>query len=109
VLQDCLGDQITQLNPSYFPVWAGFPERTREGNKFVVAERPARQTRRSFSAESEEAVKEERRIRRENASNEFSSENGDDAAPANLLNTLFDNAEENSSDFDSDKLCITRG
>jgi len=28
-----------------------------------VAERPARQTRRSFSAESEEAVKEERRIR----------------------------------------------
>ncbi|KAJ8420336.1 hypothetical protein Cgig2_012620 [Carnegiea gigantea] len=93
-----------------FPVWSGFPERTREGNKFLVAERPARQTRRSFCAESEDAVIEERRIRRENAANEFFSENADDAAPANLLNTLFDDAEENNIDFDSyDKLCIASG
>lgn len=94
----------------HFSVWAGFPERTREGNKFIVAERPARQTRRSFCAESEDAVIEERRIRRENAANEFFGENADDAAPVNLLNTLFNDAEKNDIDFDScDKLGIASG
>lgn len=80
----------------HFAVWAEFSERTREGNKFVVAERPARQTRRSVCADSDDAVIEERRMRRENAANGFFGKNGDDidGAPVNLLNTLFDNNSE---------------
>ncbi|KAJ4722303.1 tRNA/rRNA methyltransferase [Melia azedarach] len=40
----------------HFGVWAGFSERTRDGNKFVVAERPARQVRRNYSAWKQQSL-----------------------------------------------------
>ncbi|OVA04415.1 tRNA/rRNA methyltransferase [Macleaya cordata] len=72
----------------HFGVWAGFPERTRDGNKFVVAERPVKQGRRNYCAEEAESVMEERRIRRENAHG-FLDESGTDGSPSNMLDTLF--------------------
>lgn len=48
----------------HFAVWAGFLERQRDGNKFVVAERPSKQMpRRSFS-ESPDTIAKMRRVRR---------------------------------------------
>ncbi|KAK9664833.1 hypothetical protein RND81_14G072000 [Saponaria officinalis] len=94
----------------HFGVWAGFSERTRDGNKFIVAERPVRQTRRSICAESDDVILEERRLRRENAANGFFDECSDGDAPANLLDTLYDNQEDIDIDIDStvaDKVCIT--
>ncbi|MCL7050927.1 hypothetical protein MKW94_015805 [Papaver nudicaule] len=73
----------------HFGVWAGFSERTRVGNKFVVAERPAKQGKRNFCAEEAESVIEERRIRKENASHDFLDENGTSDAPSNMMDTLF--------------------
>lgn len=67
------------------PVWAGFSERTRDGNKFVVAEKPARQAGRNFSAESVEALVEERKSRRENGCSVF-----DDATDGNPTETVLD-------------------
>ncbi|KAL0323529.1 UNVERIFIED_CONTAM: putative tRNA/rRNA methyltransferase YsgA [Sesamum angustifolium] len=74
----------------HFGVWAGFSERTREGNKFLVAEKPANQVRRSFCTESAESIAEERRLKKENAANGFFDENGKGEAPSNLLDALFD-------------------
>lgn len=85
----------------HFGLWAGFSERTRDGNKFIVAERPVRQTRRSLCAESEDAIIEERRLRRENASKGLFGENEDGDGPVNFLDTLFDNSEESNIDIDS--------
>ncbi|KAG6547662.1 hypothetical protein Mapa_011111 [Marchantia paleacea] len=45
----------------HFSVWAGFAEREREGNKFVVAERPVRRTPRNVVGDDPDAVKERRR------------------------------------------------
>ncbi|CAL1397036.1 unnamed protein product [Linum trigynum] len=77
-----------------FGVWAGFSERSRDGNKFVVAERPKKQVR--YSAETEEAIVEERKCKRENAANGgfFEVEEGgkgdsSSTAAANLLDALF--------------------
>lgn len=70
-------------------VWAGFSETTREGNKFVVAERPVKQVKRNYCAEIKESVIEERKIRKENAINGFFDENGSGDAPSNMLDTLF--------------------
>ncbi|KAH9610244.1 hypothetical protein KSS87_012872 [Heliosperma pusillum] len=53
-------------------------------------ERPFRQTRRSFCAESDDAILEERRLKRENAVNGFFDECSDTDAPANLLEALYD-------------------
>ncbi|XP_057533332.1 uncharacterized protein LOC130811163 [Amaranthus tricolor] len=69
----------------HFGVWAGFPERGRDGNKFVVAERPTRQSRRGLCTDSDNAVIEERRLRKENAANSFFDERGDWDSCANLL------------------------
>ncbi|KAI3898303.1 hypothetical protein MKX03_036011 [Papaver bracteatum] len=60
----------------HFGVWAGFSERTRDGNKFVVAERPAKQGK-------------ERRIKKENASHDFLDENGTSDSPSNMMDILF--------------------
>lgn len=73
----------------HFGVWAGFSERSRDGNKFVVAERPAKQGRRNFCAEEAESVIEERRIKKENASHDFLDENGTSDSPSNMMDTLF--------------------
>ncbi|XP_010242551.1 PREDICTED: uncharacterized protein LOC104586876 isoform X1 [Nelumbo nucifera] len=72
----------------HFGVWAGFPERTRDGNKFVVAEKPAKQVRRNYCADTAESVIEERKIRKENASHNFFDMNGSDDS-SSMLDTLF--------------------
>ncbi|KAL0548311.1 hypothetical protein IC582_012759 [Cucumis melo] len=73
----------------HFGVWAGFPERCRDGNKFIVAERPVRQVKRNYCAETEESIIEERKSRRENASKGFFDEGMIDDSTSNLLDTLF--------------------
>lgn len=73
----------------HFGVWAGYSERTRDGNKYVVAERSARQVRRSFCAEKPESIIEMRRSRRENASNGFFDGSGNDVSSSSLLDALF--------------------
>lgn len=73
----------------HFGVWAGYSERTRDGNKYVVAERSARQVRRSFCAEKPESIIEMRRSRRVNASNGFFDGSGTDASSSSLLDALF--------------------
>ncbi|KAJ9700165.1 hypothetical protein PVL29_005812 [Vitis rotundifolia] len=73
----------------HFGVWAGFSERIRDGNKFVVAERPAQQMRRNYCTETADSIIEERKIRRQNASNGFFDESGSGESPSNLLDALF--------------------
>ncbi|KAL9410433.1 hypothetical protein AB3S75_044236 [Citrus x aurantiifolia] len=73
----------------HFGVWAGFSERMRDGNKYVVAERSARQVRRSFCAEKPESIIDMRRSRRENASNGFFDGSGNDVSSSSLLDALF--------------------
>ncbi|XP_010649832.1 uncharacterized protein LOC100252797 isoform X2 [Vitis vinifera] len=73
----------------HFGVWAGFSERIRDGNKFVVAERPAQQVRRNYCTETADSIIEERKIRRQNASNGFFDESGSGESPSNLLDALF--------------------
>lgn len=71
-------------------VWAGFSERIRDGNKFVVAERPAQQMSGKYCTEMEDSIIEERKIRRQNASNGFFDESESGESPSNLLDSLFD-------------------
>ncbi|KAJ7955008.1 tRNA/rRNA methyltransferase [Quillaja saponaria] len=73
----------------HFGVWAGFPERTRDGNKFSVAERPLKQARQNYCIETADAIIEERKSRRENASNGFFDESENGTASSNLLDALF--------------------
>ncbi|XP_019180856.1 PREDICTED: uncharacterized protein LOC109175928 [Ipomoea nil] len=73
----------------HFGAWAGFPERSREGNKYVVAERPSMQGKRNYCMESAESIAEERKLKKENASNGFFDEIGKEDSPSNLLDTLF--------------------
>lgn len=80
----------------HFGVWAGFTERIRDGNKFVVAERPTRQSRRSLCTESDDAIVEERRLRKENAASGFFGELDDTDTGTNLL---FDKLEDSKGDF----------
>lgn len=68
-------------------VWAGFPERSRDGNKFVVAEKPG--IKQSFCSETTESIIIERKSKRENASTGFFEEVGNGSSPAELLDTLF--------------------
>ncbi|KAF6145191.1 hypothetical protein GIB67_041386 [Kingdonia uniflora] len=65
-------------------VWAGFPERSRDGNKFIVAEKPVKQARRNYCAESAETITEDRKIRKEIASHGFFDERGSDDSPSTL-------------------------
>lgn len=71
-------------------VWAGFPERSRDGNKFVMAEKPVKQARRNFCSENADSIIKERQSRRESASNGFFDENADENSSSNLLDALFD-------------------
>ncbi|KAG7996215.1 hypothetical protein I3843_01G147700 [Carya illinoinensis] len=73
----------------HFGVWAGFPERTRDGNKYVVAERPVKQGRRNYCAETADTIIEERKSRRENTSSGFFDESGNSNSASNLLDALF--------------------
>ncbi|XP_027332631.1 uncharacterized protein LOC113847613 [Abrus precatorius] len=73
----------------HFAVWAGFTERSRAGNKFVVAERPVKQVRRNYCTESEDSIIEERKARRENAANGFFDEADSGSSSSNLLGALF--------------------
>ncbi|KAI9115071.1 hypothetical protein K1719_014084 [Acacia pycnantha] len=75
----------------HFGVWAGFAERSRDGNKFIVAEKPMKQGRRNYCAETEETIAEERKARRENAANNFFDETGNGNSSSNLLDALFVN------------------
>ncbi|EXC05713.1 tRNA (guanosine(18)-2'-O)-methyltransferase [Morus notabilis] len=68
--------------------FGGFPERTRDGNKFVVAEKPEKQAKRNYCMETADAIIEERRLRRE--SNGFFDESENGNSSSNLLDTLFD-------------------
>ncbi|KAK8671047.1 hypothetical protein V6N13_037656 [Hibiscus sabdariffa] len=52
-------------------VWAGFSERIRDGNKFVVAERTLKQESRKYCTETNNQIMEDRKSRRESASNGF--------------------------------------
>ncbi|GLJ42939.1 hypothetical protein SUGI_0891050 [Cryptomeria japonica] len=62
----------------HFAVWAGFPERRRDGQKFVVAEKPARQGRRNFCAESIEVIAKERKDKKEAGSHDWLDDAGTD-------------------------------
>lgn len=73
----------------FSPVWAGFPERNRDGNKFLVAEKPVKQVRRNYCTETTESLIEERKARRENAFHGFFDESGKESSPSNLLDALF--------------------
>ena len=83
-----VGNQVPRIR--FFSVWAGFSERTREGNKFVVAERPTKQERKNYCAETTESIVEERSLKRENTSNGFFDESVKDDSSSNLLDGLFD-------------------
>lgn len=73
----------------FLSVWAGFSERSRDGNKFVVAERPVKQGRRNYCMEAEDSIIEERKARRENATNGFFDETESSNSSSNLLDALF--------------------
>ncbi|KAF3457274.1 hypothetical protein FNV43_RR01931 [Rhamnella rubrinervis] len=73
----------------HFGVWAGFSERSRDGNKFIVAEKPVKQGRRSYCSETADSIIEERKSRRESASNAFFDECGNGNSSSNLLDVLF--------------------
>ncbi|XP_057743480.1 uncharacterized protein LOC130961556 [Arachis stenosperma] len=73
-------------------VWAGFGERSRDGNKFVVAERPVKQVRRNFCTETEDDIVEERSL-----SNFAGAENEDQRVLVPYLGSLpsvYDRARE---------------
>ena len=70
-------------------VWAGFSERIRDGNKFLVAERPLKQVSRKYCTETDDCIIEERKSRRESASNGFFDDGKNGVSSANLLDSLF--------------------
>ncbi|XXG54361.1 hypothetical protein AAC387_Pa03g2265 [Persea americana] len=73
----------------HFGVWAGFPERIRDGNKFTIAEKPKKQTRRNYCSEAAESVIEERKCRRENACHDLFDQSRTGDSQSNLLDVLF--------------------
>ncbi|GAV63361.1 SpoU_methylase domain-containing protein [Cephalotus follicularis] len=73
----------------HFGVWAGFSERTRDGSKYVVAEKPMKLGRRNFCTETEDSIIEERKFRRENAANGFFDQNRNGDSSSNSLEALF--------------------
>lgn len=70
----------------HFGAWAGFSERTRDGNKYIVAERP---DKRNYCPETAESIAEERKLKRETNANGFFEENNKGDSPSNLLDALF--------------------
>ncbi|KAJ3676108.1 hypothetical protein LUZ60_003520 [Juncus effusus] len=73
----------------HFGVWAGFQERVREGNKFSLAEKPVKQTRRNYCHESKESVIEERKIKRENNRDVFEENETDESQNGSVLESIF--------------------
>ncbi|WOL18564.1 hypothetical protein Cni_G27361 [Canna indica] len=74
----------------HFGVWAGFHERSREGNKFTVAEKPIKQIRRNYCADSIESIIEERKTRKQSASLDMFEENDtSESKVTNVLESLF--------------------
>ncbi|WVZ96207.1 hypothetical protein U9M48_041874 [Paspalum notatum var. saurae] len=73
----------------HFGVWAGFPERGREGNKFVVAERPQGRSRGLYCTDSIEAVIEERKMRKENACDILEDNGSSHPQESNGLDLMF--------------------
>ncbi|KAG0474209.1 hypothetical protein HPP92_016066 [Vanilla planifolia] len=71
----------------HFGAWAGFVERSREGNKFLVAERSINQVKRNICLEPIESVIEERRTRREFGLSDVFKENGIDQSLENRRDT----------------------
>ncbi|KAK8510948.1 hypothetical protein V6N13_091248 [Hibiscus sabdariffa] len=71
-------------------VWAGFSERIHGGNKFVVAERTLKQVSRKYCTETDNQIIEERKSRRESASNGFFEDGKKHrVSSSNLLDSLF--------------------
>lgn len=54
-----------------------------------MAEKPVKQARRNYCAETEECIAEERKARRENAANGFFDETENGNSSSNLLDALF--------------------
>ncbi|NP_001151868.1 uncharacterized protein LOC100285504 [Zea mays] len=73
----------------HFGVWAGFTERGREGNKFVVAERPQGHSRGLYCTDSVEAVVEERKMRKENACDVLEENGCSHLQESNGLDLMF--------------------
>lgn len=73
----------------HFGVWAGFSERIRDGNKFVVSERISKLGSRKYCTETDDCIVEERKLRRESASNGFFDDGKNVESSANLLDSLF--------------------
>ncbi|CAL4910407.1 unnamed protein product [Urochloa decumbens] len=74
----------------HFAVWAGFPERGREGNKFIVADRPQGLSRGLYCTEdSIEAVIEERKMRKENACDILEENGSGHPQESNGLDLMF--------------------
>ncbi|TVU17901.1 hypothetical protein EJB05_33962, partial [Eragrostis curvula] len=73
----------------HFGVWAGFPERSREGNKFIVAEKPQGHSRGLYSGDSIEAVIEERKMRKENACDILEENGSSHLQESNGLDLMF--------------------
>lgn len=66
-----------------FAVWADFPERERDGQKFVVAERPVRRGPRNMCPDDPVEVAERRRIKAESATEDWL-----------LCDTLYDASDD---------------
>ncbi|KAG9457486.1 hypothetical protein H6P81_001994 [Aristolochia fimbriata] len=74
----------------HFGIWAGFPERIRDGNKFSVAEKPVKQGGRNWCSESAEVVAQERKIRKQNGCHDlFEDSVIVNDSQSNLLDVLF--------------------
>jgi len=73
----------------HFAVWAGFPERGREGNKFIVADRPQGHSRGLYCTDSIEAVIEERKMRKENACDILEENGSSHPQESNGLDLMF--------------------
>ncbi|XP_068660968.1 uncharacterized protein [Aristolochia californica] len=75
----------------HFGVWAGFPERIRDGSKFSVAEKPVKLGRRNYCSEAAEVIADERKNRRENGCHGLFEDNVIvNDSQSNLLGVLFD-------------------
>ncbi|KMZ73951.1 RNA methyltransferase, TrmH family protein [Zostera marina] len=72
-----------------FGVWAGFSETSREGNKFVVAQKPEKMTKRNYCAESIEFIVEKRKNKKENSCDFFDEIKKDDLTSSNIMEDLF--------------------
>lgn len=80
---------MSLFSQNLLSVWAGFSERTLDGNKFVVAEKSVKQIKQNYCSETIDYIILERKSQRENASNGFFDESGISASSSNLLDAVF--------------------